>query len=71
MSLSQTEVLFYYPKLNYCLLTLVLSADFAEGAKKHIGDLKKRVDKLEGRPHSFAKVYLGRLLFTDLFNFPR
>ena len=31
----------------------------ADGAKKHIGDLKKRVDELEGRPHSFAEVHLG------------
>ena len=32
---------------------------FADGAKKHIGDLKKRVDELEGIPSSFAEMHLG------------
>ena len=69
MSLSLTEVLFYYLTSNHCYLTTVLHPDFADGAKKHIGDLKKRVDELEGMSSSLAEMHLGQLFFTDLFIF--
>ena len=59
MSLSQTEVSFYYLKSNHSFLTTAPLPDFADGAKKHIGDLKKRVAELEGMPSSLAEMHLG------------
>ena len=58
MSLCQTEISFYKLKSNHSYLTSALHPDFADGAKKHLVDLKARVDELEGMSCTLAEMHL-------------